>query len=61
MGFSKARTQKAVDNSRKTASKLRKEAAKSTGPKRASLLKDAADYDREANRLVRLYSSEGVK
>lgn len=61
MAFSKSRTQKAVDNSRKSASKLRSKAANATGAKRAALLKDAKDYENEANRLVGLYRKEGVR
>lgn len=61
MAFSKSRTQGAVNRSRKAAKDARKAAGKSTGAKRAALLSDAATYEQEANRLVRLYAKEGVR
>lgn len=61
MSFSQSRTQDAVNRSRQSASNARKAAANATGGKRASLLKDAKDYEKEANRLVKLYRKEGVR
>jgi hypothetical protein len=55
------RTQDAIARSRKAAKRLRNEAAQTSGPKRAALLKDAADYDEGVRHLLRTCADLGVR